>query len=102
MREKIAGLTNERKRDRIADILCRNPAWSNRAAAVAAGVDPKTVIAIRAAMIAEGDIPQLDVLRGADGKHRPAKRSKRRGLIPPRESNRSEPPNWLLRRLCGW
>jgi len=91
-----------RKRERIANALRKNPALSNRAVAMAAGADPKTVIAVRAALIVEGAIPQLDALLGADGKHRPAGKEKHRGVAPMRKSSRSEPPNWLLRTLCGW
>jgi hypothetical protein len=67
-------LSPEQRRDVIAKILKADPGRSNRQVATLAGVDHKTVAAVRAEGESTGEIPQLEKTKGKDGKDRPARR----------------------------
>jgi hypothetical protein len=69
-------LTQEQKRDLIANLVKAQPEKSDRQIAKAAKCDHKTVGAARSALEATGEIPQLRETTGADGKSR--KRTKRK------------------------
>lgn len=69
-------LSQEQKRDLIANLVKAQPEKSDRQIAKAAKVDHKTVGAARSALEATGEIPQLRETTGADGKSR--KRTKRK------------------------
>lgn len=60
----------EQKRSAIEGYLRRYPHKSDRQVATAIGVDHKTVATVRAGLSTTGEIPQLDVRTGADGKAR--------------------------------
>jgi len=66
-------LTQEEKREAVAQALKAEPEKSNRQVAAEVGVDHKTVAAVRAEQESTGEIPQLDETVGADGKARPVK-----------------------------
>ena len=63
-------LNRDQKRDLIAAQLRETPEKSNRQVAEGLGVDHKTVAAVRGAVEATGEIPQLEKTVGADGKER--------------------------------
>lgn len=65
-------LNREQRRGIVADQLRETPELSNRRIATVAGVDHHTVAAVRARLVATGEIPQLDRTVGADGRERPA------------------------------
>jgi ParB-like chromosome segregation protein Spo0J len=67
-------LTAEQKRDLLATLIKIDPSKSNRQIADEAKVDHKTVGAVREAMEATGEIPQLDTTTGKDGKKRKARK----------------------------
>jgi N6-adenosine-specific RNA methylase IME4/ParB-like chromosome segregation protein Spo0J len=67
-------LSQEQKRDLVADLLRLKPDASNRQVADQVKVDHHTVSAVRETLEATGEIPQLTKTVGADGKQRPAKR----------------------------
>lgn len=63
-------LSQEQKRQLIAEYLKLNPEQSDRQVAAAVGVDHKTVGSVRAKREATGEIPHFDKTRGKDGKAR--------------------------------
>jgi hypothetical protein len=72
-------LTNEQKRERIANVLKAAPEKSNRQIAEQVKDDHKKVGDVRAKLEATGEIPQLKKTTGKDGKARkkPAKAKKK-------------------------
>ncbi len=62
------------RREAIKRMLRLHPEWSNRRLAAKLGVDGKTVGVVRAEMELAAEIPQLELLVGADGKGRPRQR----------------------------
>jgi len=68
-------LSGEQIRGLIARELRERPARSNRVIAADAGVDHKTVGAVRRFLNSTGELPQLDATIGADGKTRRAEAS---------------------------
>jgi ParB-like chromosome segregation protein Spo0J len=66
-------LTALQKRAVVAGILQDDPKQSDRAAAARAGVDHKTVAAVRKAITASGEIPQSETRVGQDGRERAAR-----------------------------
>jgi DNA modification methylase len=79
-------LTQEQKRDLIADQLEESPGRSNRWIAKQLGVDHSTVGAVRRALESTGEIPQLDQTTGIDGRIRSVARSPRN--VPRSEAER--------------
>jgi hypothetical protein len=67
-------LARARRRRVIAAVLRQRPQQSNRDVADQTGTDHKTVGAVREAMEATGEIPQLPQTEGRDGKARPVRR----------------------------
>jgi hypothetical protein len=65
-------LTQEQKRQLVADQLRETPDRSNRWVGKQMGVHHATVAAVRAEMVATGQIIQLERTVGEDGKARPA------------------------------
>ena len=65
-------LTQEQKRQLVADQLHETPERSNRSLGKLLGVHHATVAAVRAEMVATGQIIQLERTVGEDGKARPA------------------------------
>jgi DNA modification methylase len=65
-------LTQEQKRQLVADQLRETPERSNRSLGKLLGVHHATVAAVRAEMVATGQIIQLERTVGEDGKARPA------------------------------
>lgn len=70
-------LDRAQKRRILIELLVANPELSNRALAATAGSDHKTVASARVQAEATGEIPQLDKTKGADGKERRARASKK-------------------------
>jgi ParB-like chromosome segregation protein Spo0J len=68
-------LTAEQKRELIGKLLTAHPEKSDRQIGAALKADHKTVGGIRREKEATGEIPQLGVHVGADGRSRPASRS---------------------------
>src|SRR5690606_11977547 len=64
-------LTAEQKRSIIADQLRETPSISSRAIAALAGVDPKTVSALRPRLREGGEIPHHDEVHGRHGGRQP-------------------------------
>lgn len=79
-------LTQEQKRELIADQLEETPERSNRWIAKQLGVHHATVGAIRFELQASGHIDQLDRTQGLDGKVRPATRNLK--IVPRSETER--------------
>jgi len=69
-------LNAEQKRDLLAKLLKAQPDSSDRKIAKTAGVDGKTVAAVRKGLEATAEIPQLTQTKGSDGKARPSRRAK--------------------------
>ncbi|MHB2017727.1 MAG: hypothetical protein ACYCW6_12325, partial [Candidatus Xenobia bacterium] len=66
-----ASLTDrQRRRLAVADALRRDPSLSNRQIAARSAVDDKTVAAVRRALVATAEIPQLGQTVGRDGRRR--------------------------------
>ncbi|MCC2030647.1 ParB N-terminal domain-containing protein [Microbacterium allomyrinae] len=63
-------LTRDQKRDIIAASLKADPSASNREHARITGASHVTVAAVRADLVATGQVDQLDKTRGADGRER--------------------------------
>lgn len=70
-------LTNADRKAEAKRLLYRDAQLSSREIARRCGIDHKTVEAIRAELEGTGEIPQSDTRTGADGKTRPATRSKK-------------------------
>lgn len=90
-------LSQSGKREVIAGQLRETPKLSNRRIARVLGVDHKTVVSVRGAMIGTGEVPQLARLVGQDGKERPAQAP---ASIPIPASSRSyvsRPDNYVLK-----
>src|SRR5437762_73517 len=67
-------LTQEQKRQVIADQLQETPSRSNRWIGKQLGVSHPTVASVRAEMEATGKVYQFDHTLGSDGKYRPVAR----------------------------
>jgi hypothetical protein len=70
-------LTTEQKRDLLAKLIKADPAASDRSIAKVAGVDNKTIGAVRAGLETTEEFPQLETRVGADGKKRKRKKTTR-------------------------
>jgi hypothetical protein len=67
-------LTTEQRRELAAKLLKTNPGQSDRAIAKLVHADHKTVGAVRDALQAGGEIPQVTERTGVDGKTQPARK----------------------------
>jgi ParB-like chromosome segregation protein Spo0J len=67
-------LNQEQRRELLAKLLKANPSKSNRQVAKAAGVDHKTVAAVRAEVEARGEIPHVETITDTQGREQPAKK----------------------------
>jgi hypothetical protein len=74
-------LSQEQRRQLVADELRGDPSRSDRQIAAGLGVDHKTVGAARDRLGGTGEIPQLEKTTGTDGKARPVNRQHKRRLI---------------------
>lgn len=68
-------LNQEQKRELLAKLLKFDPYKSNRQVAKAAGVDHKTVAAVRAEVEGRGEIPHVETITDTQGREQPAKKS---------------------------
>jgi ParB-like chromosome segregation protein Spo0J len=73
-------LSQEQRRQLVADELRGDPSRSDRQIAAGLGVDHKTVGAARDRLGGTGEIPQLEKTTGTDGKARPVNRQHKRRL----------------------
>lgn len=73
-------LSQEQRRQLVADELRGDPSRSDRQIAAGLGVDHKTVGAARDRLGGTGEIPQLEKTTGTDGKARPVNKQHKRRL----------------------
>ena len=67
-------LNQEQKRELLAKLLKVDPSKSNRQVAKAAGVDHKTVAAVRAEVEGRGEIPHVETITDTQGREQPVKK----------------------------
>lgn len=92
-------LNQSAKREVIAGQLRETPKLSNRRIARVLGVDHKTVVSVRGAMMGTGEVPQFARLVGQDGKERPAQAPISASMPIPASTRSyvSRPDNYVLK-----
>ena len=93
-------LTQEQRRELIADQLEESPNRSNRVIAKALGVHHATVAAVRAELESTGQIIQLERTVGHDGKCRPAFKRVKLSDLPKAELSRRIAATTLIHGDC--
>jgi hypothetical protein len=78
--------TLAQRRVAIANVLKTDPSKSNRQAAKAAGVDHKTVAAVRAEAEGRGEIPRIKTAKDTKGREQPIRKSVRPPPLQPAEA----------------
>jgi hypothetical protein len=83
-------LTQQQKRDLLAESIKAEPEASDREHARRVGTSDKTAGAVRAELESTAEVPQLEARRGADGRTRPATQPSRPQPSPAPESTRPD------------